>query len=91
MSKELIRVQVSSPIESEKTFGVLVDLIFDENGKNTSASRLKWFPKSICSIEKIEPIDSTKDLPTYFLTAPKWIVDKLINKKNNFKENRYPF
>jgi len=85
MSKELIRVQVSSPIESEKTFGVLVDLIFDENGKNTSASRLKWFPKSICSIEKIEPIDSTKDLPTYFLTAPKWIVDKLINKKNNFK------
>ena len=91
MSKELITVQVSSPIESEKTFGVLVDLIFDENGKNTSASRLKWFPKSICSIEKIEPIDSTKDLPTYFLTAPKWIVDKLINKKNNFKENRYPF
>jgi len=91
MSKELIRVQVSSPIESEKTFGVLVDLIFDENGKNTSASRLKWFPKSICSIEKIEPIDNTKDLPTYFLTAPKWIVDKLINKKNNFKENRYPF
>ena len=92
MSKELIRVQVSSPIESDKAIGVLVDLIFDQNGKNTSASRLKWFPKSICSVEKIEPVDRTKELPIYFLTAPKWIVDKLINNKtNSFKESRYPF
>lgn len=92
MSKELIRVQVSSPTESDKAIGVLVDLIFDKNGKNTSASRLIWFPKSICSVEKIEPIDRTKELPTYFLTAPKWIVDKLINKNtNSFKESRYPF
>lgn len=78
MSKDLIRVQVSSPVESEKSIGVLVDLLFDENGRNTSASNLKWFPKSLCSVERIEPIDSTKELPTYFLTAPKWIVDKNI-------------
>jgi len=90
--KELIRVQVSSPRESEKAIGVLVYLTFDENGINTSANTLKWFPKSICTIEKIEPVDNTKELPTYFLTAPKWIVDKLINKKtNSFKESRYPF
>jgi hypothetical protein len=79
MSKELIRVQVSSPIESKNAIGVLVNLKFDENGRNTSAMDLKWFPKSLCNVERIEPIDSTKDLPTYFLTAPQWLVDKLIN------------
>jgi len=81
MSKELIRVQVSSPRESENSIGVLVYLTFDENGKNTSANTLKWFPKSLCSIEKIEPFDSTKELPTYFLTAPKWLIDKNIKSK----------
>jgi hypothetical protein len=80
MSKELIRVQVSSPRESENSIGVLVYLTFDENGRNTSANTLKWFPKSLCSIERIEPVDNTKDLPTYFLTAPKWLIDKNIKK-----------
>jgi hypothetical protein len=80
MSKELIKVQVSSPRESENSIGVLVNLRFDENGRNTSAMDLKWFPKSLCTIERIEPIDSTKDLPTYFLTAPKWLIDKNIKK-----------
>ena len=80
MSKDLIRVQVSSPIESEKSIGVLVDLLFDENGRNTSASNLKWFPKSLCSVEKVEPVDRTKELPSYFLTAPKWLIDKNIKK-----------
>lgn len=80
MSVDLIRVQVSSPVESEKSIGVLVDLLFDENGRNTSASNLKWFPKSLCSVERIEPIDRTKELPTYFLTAPDWLIDKKINK-----------
>jgi hypothetical protein len=80
MSKELIRVQVSSPRESENSIGVLVDLFFDENGKNTSASNLKWFPKSLCTIERIEPVDRTKELPTYFLTAPQWLIDKNIKK-----------
>jgi hypothetical protein len=55
-------------------------LTFDENGRNTSANTLKWFPKSLCTIERIEPVDNTKDLPTYFLTAPKWLIDKNIKK-----------
>jgi hypothetical protein len=80
VSKELIRVQVSSPRESENSIGVLVYLTFDENGRNTSANTLKWFPKSLCTIERIEPVDNTKDLPTYFLTAPKWLIDKNIKK-----------
>lgn len=82
MSDELVRVQVASPRESDKSIGVLVHLRFDENGRNTSAMDLKWFPKSLCSIERIEPIDNTKDLPTYFLTAPKWLIEK--NIKNEF-------
>jgi hypothetical protein len=80
MSKELIRVQVASPIESENSIGVLVKLRFDEKGRYVCASDLQWFPKSLCSIEKIEPIDKTKDLPAYFLTAPKWLIDKKIKK-----------
>lgn len=80
MAVDLIRVQVSSPRESEKSIGVLVNLTFDENGKNVSASDLEWFPKSLCSIEKIEPEDRAKDFPTYFLTAPDWLIDKKINK-----------
>jgi hypothetical protein len=80
MSKELVRVQVSSPRESENSIGVLVNLLFDENGKHTSSSNLQWFPKSLCTIERIEPVDSTKELPSYFLTAPKWIIDKNIKK-----------
>ena len=81
MSKDLIRVQVSYHAESENSIGVLVDLLFDENGRNTSASNLKWFPRSLCSVERIEPIDSIKELPTYFLTAPKWLIEK--NIKND--------
>lgn len=79
-SKKLYRIQVSSPVESEKSIGVLVDLLFDKNGRNTSATNLKWFPKSLCTIERIEPVDWKKELPTYFLTAPKWLIDKNINK-----------
>lgn len=80
MSKDLIRVQVSSPRESENSIGVLVHLRFDENGKNISAYDLQWFPKSLCTVEKVEPIDRTKNLPTYFLTAPKWLVEKNLKK-----------
>ena len=80
MSKELVTIQVTSPRESEKSLGVLIDLVFNEDGLNISASNLKWFPKSLCSIEKVEPIDRTKNLPTYFLTAPKWLVAKNLKK-----------
>ena len=80
MSKDLIRVQVSSPRESENSIGVLVHLRFDENGKNISAYDLQWFPKSLCIVEKVEPKDSAKELPSYFLNAPKWLIDKKIKK-----------
>lgn len=80
MSKELVTIQVTSPRESEKSLGVLVDLVFNDDGLNISASNLKWFPKSLCSIEKVEPIDIKKNLPTFFLTAPKWLIEKNINK-----------
>lgn len=80
MTKELATIQVTSPRESEKSVGVLIDLVFNENGLNVSASNLKWFPKSLCCIEKVEPIDSTKNLPTYFLTAPKWLIEKITKK-----------
>jgi hypothetical protein len=79
-SKKLYTIQVSSPVESKNSIGVLVDLVFDKNGRNTSASNLKWFPKSLCTIERIEPVDRKKELPTYFLTAPKWLIDKNIDK-----------
>jgi hypothetical protein len=80
MSKELVTIQVTSPRESEKSLGVLIDLVFNEDGLNISASNLKWFPKSLCSIEKVEPIDIKKNLPTFFLTAPKWLIEKNIKK-----------
>jgi len=79
--KTLIKVQVSYSRESANAFGVLVNLIFDANGKNISASDLRWFPKSLCVLEKIEPNDCTKEMPTYFLTAPKWLIEKTKQKK----------
>lgn len=75
-SKKEYRVQVSNHAESDKSYGVLVDLRFDEKGICFAASRLEWFPKSLCSLEKVESPDSTKLLPTYFLTAPEWLLDK---------------
>ncbi len=77
---ELIKVQVSGVCCSEKSIGCLVDLKFNQNGENISASRQEWFPKSICSIDLVEyerdhfgkKVTWTK----YFLTAPKWILDK---------------
>lgn len=80
MSKELVTIQVAIPRESEKSIGVLVDLVFNEKGLNVSASNLKWFPKSLCSIECKEPIDPTKTSKTYFLTAPKWLIEKNLKK-----------
>lgn len=64
-------VQVSFHAESEKSIGVLVDLTFDENGHNFAASRLEWFPKSSCVLEK-KHIEYNR--PIYFLTAPEWLL-----------------
>jgi len=69
-------VQVSSVRESATHIGCLVDLLFDENGRNTSASRIEWFPKSDCSIRKVPPFNPKTDHPSYFLTAPESILDK---------------
>ena len=71
-------VQVYLHAETEKSIGVLVDLKLDPNGVIDCASRLEWFPKSNCSLEKKEVEGK---LPAYFLTAPEWI---LKNKKVKF-------
>lgn len=75
------RVQVSLSKESNSSYGVLVDLCFNEEGRCSSAMRLEWFPKSICQLEKVE---IPGYLPAYYLTAPVWLLDK----KNVNYENR---
>ena len=66
-----IRVRVSNHAENEKSFGVLVDLIIIPEKNHYSASRLEWFPKSICTLEKVEVENNH---PEYYLTAPEWIL-----------------
>jgi hypothetical protein len=73
----LIRVQVGTPRESENSYGVLVDVTFDDKGRFSSAMRLEWFPKTHCELEKIEVPNY---LDSYFLLAPEWLL-----KKNNVK------
>lgn len=79
MQNDLIKVQVTSARESEKSYGCLVDLKFDKKENNTSASRLVWFPKSLCTYEVV---DFERDWfgktiidKKYFMTAPKWFLD----------------
>ncbi len=67
------RVQVSLHRESKTSYGVLVDLVFNSEGRCSSAMRLEWFPMSICQLEKVE---IPNYLPAYFLTAPIWLLDK---------------
>ncbi|QRE03511.1 hypothetical protein [Flavobacterium psychrophilum] len=76
-TSKLIRVQVSGPRESETSYGVLVDLTFDEKGRCDSAMRLEWFTKSHCKLEKVEVPNY---LDAYFLYAPEWLL-----AKNNVK------
>lgn len=84
VNNALITVQVSGVCESQKSFGCLVDLLFDEQGYNTSASRQEWFPKSMCSLEEVEfqkdHFGKQITCKKWFLTAPKWMLD---NKKIN--------
>lgn len=75
------RVQVSYSRESETSYGVLVDLTFDDKGRNNSAMRLEWFPKSICQLEKLEVPDY---FPAFFLTAPEWLLKQ---KKVKYKKH----
>ena len=87
MNYELIKVQVGVARESETSYGCLVDLRYDDKGNNTSASRLVWFPKSICTYEVVEYerdwFGKTIIDKKYFMTAPKWFLDK---NKINYKK-----
>lgn len=76
-----IKVQVSGIRDSDKSksIGCLVDLIFNgANGNVSSASRLEWFPKSLCSLEEVEyeydHFGKTVMGKKWFLTAPEWIL-----------------
>lgn len=81
-----MKVQVSGTRESEKSIGCLVDLHFDDKGDVSSASRLEWFPKSLCSLEEVEyeydHFGKTVIGKKWFLTAPEWIL-----KQKNVKYN----
>lgn len=66
-------VQISLWAESEKAYGGLVDLIFNEQGKYTSGSRLVWFPKKIC---KLREEKKEGEITSYFITAPLWLLEK---------------
>lgn len=68
-----VKVQVLYSRESKKSYGLLVDLHFDKEGKRTGASRLEWFAMSLCELEEVEV---PNQLAEYYLTAPKWLLDK---------------
>jgi hypothetical protein len=65
------RVRVGFHADSEKSIGVLVDVKLGPKLNDYSASRLEWFPKSLCSIEKKE---IENQIPQYYLTAPDWLL-----------------
>lgn len=67
------RVRVGGPVESTNMFGVLVDIIVNPDTGDYSASRLEWFPKSLCELEAVEVEDH---LPAHYLTAPEWLLKK---------------
>lgn len=89
-SNTKITVQVSGIRDSDKSksIGCLVDLRFNEDtGNVSSASRLEWFPKSLCSLEEVEyehdHFGKTVMAKKWFLTAPEWL---LIDKKVKYSE-----
>lgn len=57
-------------------YGCLVDLVRDKKGVAFAFKRLVWFPKAICTYEVIPSIDPKKAMPTYFITAPTWFLEK---------------
>lgn len=68
-----VKVQVIYSRESESSYGVLVDLILNFEGKVVGGSRLEWFPMSLCELEKVEV---KNHVPEFYLTAPQWLLDK---------------
>lgn len=75
-NNERIRVEVIYSREGESSFGVLVDLILNSEGKVSGGSRLEWFPKQLCELERIDFPEEERKLPEFYLTAPKWLLDK---------------
>ena len=69
-------IQVSFISESEAAYGCLVKLRFDSSGKYVSGSELKWFPKKLCTLEKRKAINPYDTFQAYFITCPKWLLDK---------------
>lgn len=76
----MIKIQVSGIRESEKSIAALVDLKFNKFGDCSSAMTQVWFPKSICKFEEEEYLRNHfgKEIiaKKYFITAPKWFLDK---------------
>lgn len=68
-----IKVRVGGPIYSENMIGVLVDVTIDPDTSDYSASRLEWFPKSLCELETVEV---ENHIPAHYLTAPEWLLKK---------------
>lgn len=73
------KVRVGSPVYSEKSIGALVDVIIIPETNHYSASRLEWFPKSLCDIEEVK---AENRLTEYYLTAPEWLLKE---KKVNYE------
>lgn len=69
-----VRVSFYAYSENKKNVGVLVDTIIDERGEITSASRLEWFPLSICELIKEENPNFIR--PRFWIKAPEWILKK---------------
>lgn len=68
------RVRTGCPVESDKMYGVCVDLLFSEGKNGFSGSRQEWFPKSLCTVERVEQGEGV--MPHYYLTAPHWLLEK---------------
>lgn len=81
MINKIFVVQVSGIRESEKSIGALVDLIYNENGDCFAASRLIWFPKSLCALSEVE-IKNGLNQKKYYISAPEWLL-----KLNKIKYN----
>lgn len=69
---EMKTVVVSGFVESESSYGFLVDVKTNENNVVVHASRREWFPKSHCSYT----IERKGTHEVYRLIAPKWMLDK---------------
>lgn len=74
MAVEKIKVIVFFVTETDKSFKLEVNRIYDEEGNRVACGPEYWFPKSLCELEKIEDKKGGK----CFLTAPEWL---LIEKK----------